>query len=185
MRTAKEMDQYCLDNGFSYNGKSALKHFAVIEKNLLADEDVYVAMAPNGVYNGATIVMGGITAIAFTSKRFIYAQKALLMGEPVKVVSLADVNDVHKDTFGIMDGKIRIDTPRENIGFQLGKKQLDGAFNVVQEVLENYKKKDNVAAVNVQQVSSADELLKFKQLLDAGIITEEEFAAKKKQLLGL
>ena len=34
-------------------------------------------------------------------------------------------------------------------------------------------------------VSTADEILKFKQLLDAGIITEEEFRAAKKQLLGL
>jgi len=37
----------------------------------------------------------------------------------------------------------------------------------------------------VQQTSDADEILKFKQLLDAGIITQEEFNAKKKQLLGL
>lgn len=37
----------------------------------------------------------------------------------------------------------------------------------------------------VNNVSSADEILKFKQLLDAGIITQEEFDAKKKQLLGL
>ena len=33
--------------------------------------------------------------------------------------------------------------------------------------------------------SQADELKKFKELLDLGIITEEEFEAKKKQLLGL
>ena len=33
--------------------------------------------------------------------------------------------------------------------------------------------------------SSADELKKFKELLDSGIITQEEFDAKKKQLLGL
>lgn len=33
--------------------------------------------------------------------------------------------------------------------------------------------------------SSADEILKFKNLLDQGIITQEEFEAKKKQLLGL
>lgn len=33
--------------------------------------------------------------------------------------------------------------------------------------------------------SSADELLKFKQLLDMGAITQEEFDTKKKQLLGL
>ena len=34
-------------------------------------------------------------------------------------------------------------------------------------------------------VSAADELKKFKELLDAGVITQEEFDAKKKQLLGL
>lgn len=35
------------------------------------------------------------------------------------------------------------------------------------------------------QLSAADELLKFKQLLDMGAITQEEYDAKKKQLLGL
>lgn len=33
--------------------------------------------------------------------------------------------------------------------------------------------------------SAADELKKFKELLDMGVITQEEFDAKKKQLLGL
>lgn len=33
--------------------------------------------------------------------------------------------------------------------------------------------------------SSADEILKFKELLDAGVISEEEFEAKKKQILGV
>lgn len=34
-------------------------------------------------------------------------------------------------------------------------------------------------------VSSADELKKFKELLDMGAITQEEFDAKKKQILGI
>jgi hypothetical protein len=38
---------------------------------------------------------------------------------------------------------------------------------------------------NIETVSCADELKKFKELLDIGIITQEEFDAKKKQLLGL
>ena len=33
--------------------------------------------------------------------------------------------------------------------------------------------------------SGADEIIKFKRLLDVGVITEEEYEAKKKQLLGL
>ena len=34
-------------------------------------------------------------------------------------------------------------------------------------------------------VSAADEIKKYKELLDSGIISQEEFDAKKKQLLGL
>ena len=33
--------------------------------------------------------------------------------------------------------------------------------------------------------SKADELLKYKALLDQGVLTQEEFAQKKKELLGL
>jgi len=43
----------------------------------------------------------------------------------------------------------------------------------------------NNASVGAQQASSADELKKFKELLDMGVINQEEFDAKKKQLLGL
>lgn len=35
------------------------------------------------------------------------------------------------------------------------------------------------------QNNAMDDLIKLKNLLDAGIITQEEFNAKKKQLLGL
>ena len=37
----------------------------------------------------------------------------------------------------------------------------------------------------IQPASAADELKKFKELLDMGVITQEEFDAKKKLLLGL
>lgn len=40
-------------------------------------------------------------------------------------------------------------------------------------------------AASLSASSSADEILKFKNLLDMGVITQEEFDAKKKQLLGL
>lgn len=38
---------------------------------------------------------------------------------------------------------------------------------------------------NLSSISAADEIRKFKELMDDGIITEEEFLAKKKELLGL
>lgn len=37
----------------------------------------------------------------------------------------------------------------------------------------------------IQQQSSADQILKYKELLDKGIINQSEFELKKKELLGL
>lgn len=38
---------------------------------------------------------------------------------------------------------------------------------------------------NITETTTADELKKYKDLLDSGVITQEEFDAKKKQLLGI
>lgn len=48
-------------------------------------------------------------------------------------------------------------------------------------ILNRSKNKETV----VQQVSPAEELKKFKELLDMGVISQAEFDAKKKQILGL
>ena len=47
------------------------------------------------------------------------------------------------------------------------------------------KKKNDTVKVVETKSSNADELRKYKQLLDDGIISKEEFEAKKKSLLGL
>jgi len=44
---------------------------------------------------------------------------------------------------------------------------------------------NNIVSTNQMQTSNLDELPKLKKLLDDGIITQEEFELKKKQLLGL
>lgn len=43
----------------------------------------------------------------------------------------------------------------------------------------------NNSGVQIQAASAMDELKKLKELLDMGIVTQEEFDVKKKQLLGL
>ena len=49
----------------------------------------------------------------------------------------------------------------------------------------NTKEAAPVTHITQQVQSSADELKKYKDLLDSGVISQEEFDAKKKQLLGL
>ena len=47
------------------------------------------------------------------------------------------------------------------------------------------KVKKQIAVPYKEPASHADELKKYKELLDSGVISQEEFDAKKKQLLGL
>lgn len=78
----------------------------------------------------------------------------------------------------------------------------EASFNSSKAQLDSMKKCPSCHSANVTEISAdeaasarnnaakptasaADELAKYKQLLDTGIITQEEFDAKKKQLLGL
>ena len=62
--------------------------------------------------------------------------------------------------------------------------KMEEVANYITKRVDEIKSSKNAPAV-VSQVSAADEIKKFKELLDMGVITQEEFDAKKKQLLGL
>ena len=55
----------------------------------------------------------------------------------------------------------------------------------IENAREKGRNKPLETVVINQGVSAADELKKYKDLLDAGVITQEEFDAKKKQLMGM
>ena len=55
-------------------------------------------------------------------------------------------------------------------------------FDVLYKAFNAFKEKGEE---NIATISSADEIAKFKKLLDDGIISQDEFCKKKEQLLGL
>ena len=61
--------------------------------------------------------------------------------------------------------------------------QCEKAYEYIKERISFYKQ--NKGATVVAALSPAEELKKFKELLDSGIISQEEFDLKKKNLLGL
>ena len=61
---------------------------------------------------------------------------------------------------------------------------LDGAKALTNSLNEQLNRNENTVSQNTV-TSSADEIVKLKKLADDGIITQEEFEAKKKQLLDL
>ena len=68
-------------------------------------------------------------------------------------------------------------------------KNRDAIHKCVSNLLIERQRKPIAAfAAPIKQeipISNADELKKYKELLDSGVITQDEFTAKKKQLLGL
>lgn len=65
-------------------------------------------------------------------------------------------------------------------------KELASDMAIYNEVLQNKLKQAKAAKHSAPAVqSAAAEIREYKTLLDEGIITQEEFDAKKKQLLGL
>lgn len=73
----------------------------------------------------------------------------------IKFYNLANVKDFHKEISNLL-------VERQNV------KKVNETENVKKEI-----------------ISSADELKKYKELLDMGAISQEEFDSKKKQILGL
>lgn len=65
--------------------------------------------------------------------------------------------------------------------------EMEKVVAYIRERIEECKNAKNnpIVAAPAAAVSVADEIKKFKELLDMGAITQEEFDAKKKQLLGL
>ena len=64
----------------------------------------------------------------------------------------------------------------------LFEKEQQPLFEQVKNIIE---KRINIKTNSVSPSSDADELAKFADLRDKGVITEEEFIKKKKQILGL
>ena len=60
--------------------------------------------------------------------------------------------------------------------------EMEEAYNVIIKKYNNYRARNKNQNIGI---SGADELKKYKELLDMNIITQEEFNAKKKEILGL
>lgn len=122
--------------------------------------------------------------ITVTDKR-IYGK--ILWNKQVDL-PLASITSI--STLQISKG-IAVATPSGKISFRFVKNRQD-----IYQVLNNLifqRQQENAttdmpsptAPISDPPADVADQLIKFKKLLDSGIITQEEFDAKKKQLLGL
>ena len=66
---------------------------------------------------------------------------------------------------------------------QVSNEKMEEVANYVRQQVEAYKTQKNAPAAAA--ISPAEEVMKLKNLLDMGVLTQEEFDKKKKELLGL
>ena len=113
----------------------------------------------------------------------------------VKELPFAMISSIQfKPASKLILGFIQFEVPGVRTGSNFGSENswtFDESLNQVAQTVAEYCKKQVInyhkpqQAQVVNQVSAADELKKFKELLDMGVITQEEFDAKKKELLGI
>lgn len=119
--------------------------------------------------------------ITVTDKR-VYGKAAL--GKRVDL-PLDSISAVSRSNF-LIDG-IAVATSSGRISFR-GISNSQKIYEAINGLLIVRQDKSNNVNSSIKQempLSDADELKKFKELLDSGVITQDEFDAKKKQLLGL
>lgn len=183
MKTAAGLYQFCVDSGYGQGTAKAWgeKHFQLIVDNLKSDENVIFSFI--GLHNYvSTAKHDGNFAYVLTNKRFMIAQKKLV-GETFQTVSLNNINDITFES-GMLFGILTIDTIREKFNIALNKYSAKNISNRLHEELDRIHRISSNPTTNVQ-LSMADEIKKYKELLDMGAISQEEFEAKKKELLNL
>lgn len=121
-----------------------------------------------------------------------FLSNSWLQGE--KEIYFSDITSVqYKPSSSLLLGYIQFEVPGlsgSNFGSENSwtfDSEMEEEANKVYQYVRNRVReiKNPSASVAQQQLSPADEIRRYKELLDAEIITKEEFEAKKKQLLGL
>ncbi len=110
----------------------------------------------------ATVPAGGVANFKIRGTTYI---KFVYLGDTIQVHRI-EPNNIYKASWGYSIGSYQITSCSV-----IGNLKDEGQLKEIKET--------------VQEKSSADEIKKFKDLLDSGAITQEEYDAKKKELLGL
>lgn len=185
LNTAKGMYDYAVKNGMANETTENLgiKHFGQIYLSLINDEIVefpFICMAEDN----ATM------ACAVTNKRIIFAKKKM-MSAITKAINLDKINDVSMNV-GQIFATIKIRSNNDSFVLQISKLNAQTIYRVLNEkihkdseVVDNALSSPERENKDIVEKDKFEEIREFKKLFDEGIISEEEFTKKKKEILKL
>lgn len=183
--TAQQLYDYAKSHGLCCElSKSwTLKHFQLIVDTLTDDERVLTAFSGFHNYKSSS-EHDNIFAYAVTNKRFILAQKKMI-GSVCQTISLQNVNDITMSK-KLLTNIVTVDTIKETFNIKASDSQtIQNIYNEVHKALEAAKRTPAQAAQAPGSGNMTAQLVELKKLLDAGIITQRDFEAKKRQILGI
>ena len=147
---------------------------------LLGKGEIPIRLGAANYYTSAFFNVGG--KILLTKDNLYFSSHTFIQSKHELCISLNDITTVSfdKSNLGISD-QISI--------YAYGKRNkfvVYGGHAWVDMILtaKSNLNKNTLKNTQTNQISYTQELVELKKLLDAGIITAEEFAIKKRQLLG-
>lgn len=117
-------------------------------------------------------------SMTVTEKR-VYGKAAFgkMVDLPMDSISAVGIGFLQSVTVATASGRISFN----------GIANRDAIYKVISELIANRSTNSGKIATvnNIKAATSAEELKQYKELLEQGIINQDEFDAKKKQLLGI
>lgn len=147
---------------------------------ILTDDEV-VKFATSGFYNDNTVL------IVCTNKRILFIDKGMFYGIKSSEIPLDMINSVSYQKKLLLGSVTVTDGAGVSSIDSISKEDTVKLANVIKAESENYKRSLRVPSSAPQPAENNDveHIRQLKGLLDDGIITQDEFDAKKKQILGL
>lgn len=151
----------------TYNYSDIINFELLEDGNSVASGGLGRALVGGFLFGGVGAIVGGVTG----KKK----SKEICSSLKLKIT----INDMTKPVVYInfIETKIK----KDSISYRSFSESAQECLSTFQLICDKQKKTTEPQST----VSVADEILKFKHLLDDGIITQDEFDSKKKQLLGL
>lgn len=152
-----------------------------INTNVLVEDNkkTIISNGNKGLFSIRNAING---VVAITDKRVLFCS-SIIGNVNQKQILIKDITSIEENINGLTKmGQIRIKGITESFTINIYKPKLADEIKNSIHIAQNKVQTTNQTITN-STLSNADEILKYKKLLDEGIITQEEFERKKEQLL--
>lgn len=158
-------------NSVIYNFSDIVDYELLEDGSSITKGGVGRALVGEALFGGVGAIVGGITGRKNQSMCNLLQIKITLnnMTNPAVFIKF-----------------IGLPTKKDSLTYKSNFKVAQECLSILQLICKSIEDEKGISyPKEVSTISSADEILKFKQLLDSGIVTQEEFDVKKKQLLSI